>query len=344
MIPNLANQKEAIAFGNKLVEQLNTPITDGDKEHYISGSVGLSVFPDHGIDAESITLFADMAMYKAKSKGRNRLQIYTQEMREDNVERVRMEHQLRKALVTGEFYLDYQPLYSTHTKEIIAIEALLRWNSSEYGLLQPMEFIPFAEETGLIIPIGEWVLREVCQLNKKWEEKGYPSIFMSVNISSRQLNDTNFTHRLKQILHDTGCNPKNLCLEITESTMLDDRQLSADVLRYLINDLGIKISIDDFGTGYSTLSILKDLPIHTIKIDRTFINDITWDPKHSSLVKAMIDMSHSMSLKVVAEGVENREQIDVLQDFNTDYVQGFYLSKPIGEDEIEKMLKESIVK
>lgn len=338
-LPNITHINEAADFGNQIIESLNHPFIDENKEHFISCSMGLSVYPTHGLDAETITLFADIAMYKAKAQGRNRLQIYSKEINDYKFGRLHMENQLREAIDKDELLLHYQPLYCAQTKEIKAVEALLRWNSSEFGMVQPLEFIPLAEETGLIIPIGEWVLTQACILSKKWESKGYSCIKVSVNISSRQLNYFNFVKSLKNILKKTECHPNNICLEITESTMLEDIEVTTTILQQLI-ELGVNISIDDFGTGYSSLGLLKNLPIQMIKIDKSFIDDVTLDVKNSSIVQAIINMSHSMSLKVVAEGVERNDQMKMLQQLETDYVQGFHMSKPMAHEEVEKLLEQ----
>ncbi|MFC4320457.1 EAL domain-containing protein [Litchfieldia salsa] len=342
-IPFDSNFDEVYTLGTRIVTLLREPFCDEDREYHISTSLGLSIFPDNGLDAETIILQADIAMYNAKSQGRNRLQLFSNEINNHNSKRVNIEKQLRKALERNEFLIHYQPLYSMEVGNIIGVEALLRWNSSEFGMVMPMDFIPVAEETGLIIPIGEWVLEEVCATNKTWRDMGFPGVKINVNISSKQLNHTNFVQSIKNILDKTGCYPNDLCLEITESTMLKDLILSKKILKELI-DLGLSISMDDFGTGFSSLSLLRELPIQTLKIDKSFIDDVTDDIKRSSIVQAIITMSHILSIKVVAEGVERGEQMDVLRELKADYIQGYHISKPLPVQEIEELFRRVLVR
>ncbi|WP_165763775.1 EAL domain-containing protein [Halalkalibacter urbisdiaboli] len=333
VMPVISSVKEAYEFGSEIVECLSKSFLDQGREYHISSSIGLSVYPDNSLDAETMMLQADMAMYSAKAQGRNRLQLYSEEMNEYNIERLNMETLLRKALDRDELILHYQPLYEMGNGKILGVEALLRWDSPELGMVKPMDFIPLAEETGLIIPIGEWVVKEACLLNKLWENRGLPSFKIFVNISSRQLNDTNFVECVKDILKETDCFPGVLCLEITETTMLEDITYSTKTLQQLV-EMGVNICIDDFGTGYSSFSVLKNLPVQMIKIDKSFIDDIATDLKNSTIVQAIIHMSHIMSLKVVAEGVETAEQMEVLKKLEVDYVQGFIISKPVPYEEL----------
>ncbi|WP_100405678.1 EAL domain-containing protein [Bacillus solitudinis] len=333
VMPVIHSVEEAYELGLKVVASLNEPFLDEDREYHISSSIGLSIYPDNSLDSETLRLQADIAMYNAKAQGRNRLQLYNKEINDYNFDRLNMESYLRKALERNEFILHYQPLYEIETGEILGVEALLRWKSAEFGMVKPMDFIPLAEETGLIIPIGEWVLKEACHLNSLWKGMGFPHLKIFVNISSRQLNHTSFVNRVESILKETDCCPGDLCLEITETTMLEDISYSRKMLQELI-EIGVSIAIDDFGTGYSSLSLLRDLPIQTIKIDKSFIDDVTTDIKNSSIVQAVINMSHIMSLKVVAEGVETYDQLEVLKKLEIDYIQGYFISKPLPYEEL----------
>lgn len=340
-ITNKESKDNAIHFGAQIVNCLSKPFIDEEREYHISCSVGMSFYPDDSHSAESLMLHADIAMYNAKALGKNQLQIYNSEINSFHYDNLKMEHHLRNALKNKEFELVYQPQIDLKTKQICGVEVLLRWNSPVLGKIKPLDFIPLAEETGLIVPIGDWVLRQACSLSKQWENVGIRSLKVAVNISSRQLNHTHFVDQVRDILYETNCNPDNLCLEITESSMLIDIEHSSTILLELIG-LGVSISMDDFGTGYSSLSLLKDLPIQTLKIDKSFINDMTISSKNSSIVQAITNMAHIMSLEVVAEGVETQEQLDILNMLEIDFVQGYFISKPLNHDDLERYMSERV--
>ncbi|WP_275896240.1 EAL domain-containing protein [Paraliobacillus sediminis] len=335
-MPDVFHIEEAYNFGTHIVTAINQPFIDQEREYHISSSVGLSIYPDTALGAEAMILQADMAMYTAKSQGRNRIQVFSDVINFHNADRISLEKNLRKALEYDEFRLHYQPVYAMDTEEIVGVEALLRWESPVLGMVKPLDFIPLAEETGLIVSIGEWVLKQACLLNRRLEVLG-SSIKMFVNISSSQLTHPDFVDLVKNILEETDCPPDQLCLEVTESIMIEDIDFSVRILKELIK-LGIGISLDDFGTGYSSLSILKYLPIQTLKIDKSFIDDLSSDSKNSYIIKAIIDMSHSMSLEVVVEGVETLDQLQILKRLNVDYIQGFYMSRPLTVNKMIQLL------
>jgi diguanylate cyclase (GGDEF)-like protein/PAS domain S-box-containing protein len=337
VISHLDSVQDALQLGNQVVERLRLPFLDGDREYYISCSVGISIFPDDAEDAQSMIKHADIAMYNAKSMGRNRAELYMPGNNDYLLDRIQMETNLRKAIERKEFVLYYQPQLDMSTGRISSVEALIRWNSPEFGFVQPLDFIPLAEETGLIIPIGEWVLREACLLNRRLMERGLSPIRVAVNISAKQLNQGNLVHMVQTVLKETKNRPEYLCLEITESNMLKDIQSSSNILQELIL-LGVQISLDDFGTGYSSLSLLKSLPIDIIKIDKSFISDITVNEENKAIVHAIIQMSHILSLDVIAEGIETMEQMSALDKLKVDNVQGYFISKPVPFDSLVNLL------
>ena len=332
-IPAVKRETSVVAFAKRLVESLSKPFYDQDREYFLSCSIGISLYPAHGHDGETIIKNADIAMYTAKTLGRNRYSLYSSEINESHAERLLMENRLRKSMERKELILYYQPQLDLRTNRIYGVEALVRWRSPEYGLVSPFDFIPIAEETGIIIPMGEWVLREACKLPEKLAKQGIPPLTVSVNISMRQLMHGDFVRSVKRTLKDTGIDPTLLCLEITESGMLTEIDYCLSVLQQLI-ELGISISMDDFGTGYSSLSLLKTLPISTLKIDKSFVKDMTNSPANSEIVHTIIHLSHVLSIKVVAEGVETAEQLVLLENQNIDYIQGYYLSKPLPYEEL----------
>lgn len=336
IIPNFQHIDEIASFGQQILECFREPIPDDEREYYISCSIGISICPDDSQDLQTILKHADIAMYNAKSLGGNQLQFFQPDVSEMNTDRLKMENLLRKALERQELLLVFQPLYDVKLGKIYGAEALVRWYSSELGLVAPLEFIPLAEETGLILPIGQWILREACALNVRMRQLGLSSFQVSVNISAKQLDHEDFVQTVQQVLAETGCQPSDLCLEITESVMLSyvDSMNNLQALK----ELGVRISMDDFGTGYSSLSLLKNLPINILKIDKSFIHDISSQPQDYAIVEAIIRMSHTLGIAVVAEGVETSEQLSALERLEVDCVQGYYISRPISQDELRKMI------
>jgi EAL domain-containing protein (putative c-di-GMP-specific phosphodiesterase class I) len=277
-------------------------------------------------------------MYKAKELGKNRFELFDQDMYLKLTRKTQIERILRKAIEEDEFTIHYQPQYDARTNHIFGFEALLRLNSKELGCISPLEFIPIAEEYGYITKIGQWVMKETCKQAAKWIEKGYKFRSVSVNISSVDLQQVDFQKYIEEIINSRGFDPNILELEITESVLMESFDSSIAILRQLL-DMGIRIALDDFGTGYSSLSYLRKIPINTLKIDKSFIDNITSNQKEEAIIDNIIEMAHSLELKVVAEGVETKEQLLVLKERKCDYIQGYYFSKPLPADEIEKLFE-----
>ncbi|TKC18237.1 bifunctional diguanylate cyclase/phosphodiesterase [Robertmurraya kyonggiensis] len=326
-----------IKIAKSILHNVAAPIHYSSQEFYVTASIGVSLFPTDGTDEITLMKNADIAMNRSKSPGGNRLTLYSNEMNEEAMKRLELESYLRKALKKNEFFLCYQPLIDLKSGKLYGSEALIRWNHPVLGLVSPGDFIPLAEETGLIEEIGSWVLRTACKQNKMWQQKGLKNITVSVNVSANQFQQTKFVAEVIRALAESGLEPKYLTLELTESTMLRNIDHSIEVMQSL-QKLGVRVSIDDFGTGYSSLSYLKDLPINNLKIDRSFINNLRLDTSDIAIVKAIITMSHGLAVKVVAEGVETEEQIELLKKLKCHYAQGFYLHRPLTSDDFERVL------
>jgi EAL domain-containing protein (putative c-di-GMP-specific phosphodiesterase class I) len=315
------------------VRALSRPIEVGVHTLNTSCSIGISIYPNDADDAVTLMKNADTAMYYAKEKGRNNFQFFSPEMNVRAVERHKLEVSLRRALERRDFVLLYQPQLSIKTGKVIGAEALIRWNDPDRGLIAPSGFIAVAEESGLIEPIGRWVLSEACSQLGRWKEKGFPDVRVAVNISPRQLLDPNeFLAYVNRVLDETGLEPRLLELEMTESLLLTNVEENAAILRKL-GKLGVRIAVDDFGTGYSSLAYLKQLPIDSLKIDRTFVRDIESDPEDAAIIQAIIAMAHGLKVKVIAEGVETRGQLQALRKLGCDEYQGYLVSRPLPEGE-----------
>jgi diguanylate cyclase (GGDEF)-like protein/PAS domain S-box-containing protein len=297
----------------------------------VTCSIGISLSPDHGTDSETLIKNADAAMYSAKENGRNNSRFFTQELNAKAEERLALENNLRVALDRGEFFLVYQPQLEIASGRITGVEALLRWRHPELGLVPPDKFIPIAENSGLIVPIGEWVLGMACTQARRWQEMGLPLLPMAVNVSAVQLHQERFVQMVRRVLDETGLAPRYLELEITERVLLSNTGKTLAMLQELAR-MGLQLSIDDFGAGYSSLSYLQDLPVGKLKIDRSFIQAMTVNPRDTAIVAAVISMGHSLNLKVLAEGVETEEQMSFLRAHNCDEIQGYYFSKPLAAD------------
>ncbi|WP_257984380.1 putative bifunctional diguanylate cyclase/phosphodiesterase [Neobacillus cucumis] len=319
-------------MAEKMVDLFRQPIILGEYELFVTPSIGISIYPADGRDAETLIKHADTAMYRVKEQGKNNFEFYTPEMNEAISKKMKLEIGLRKAIENHELALVYQPQIDLETGKLFGLEALVRWDHHEWGMIPPDEFIALAEETGLILLIGEWVLYSACAQNKALQKEGYPPIRMAVNISSRQFQQPNFAGMVRKVLEDTGLDPMYLELELTES-IIQDSQYAISTM-HTFKKMGIHLSIDDFGTGYSSLSYLKILPIDTLKIDRSFTRNIFIDPKDASLVSTIITMAHNLGLKVIAEGVETTEQLHFLKQQKCNGAQGYYISKPIPAKEI----------
>ncbi|MEO7208300.1 MAG: EAL domain-containing protein [Steroidobacteraceae bacterium] len=338
LIENYDNSIALSACAQRLVEQLSTPYLLGKKDCHVTVSIGISTFPVDGSDTQTLLKAADVAMYRAKETGRNNYQYYLPSMNVHTLERLELESDLRRALERGEFFLHYQPKVEVCSGRITGVEALLRWKHPLRGLVPPLDFIPLAEETGLIVPIGEWVLATACARTKAWQGRGLPNLRVAVNLSARQFADTMLLAKLTRIIHASGLDPSLLELEITESVVMSNAEGAVSVLEKL-KSIGVQIAIDDFGTGYSSLAYLKRFPIDILKVDRSFIRDIPADSGDMKITRAIIAMAHSLKLKVVAEGVETAEQLKFLRSQCCDAVQGYLLYRPLREEELADVLK-----
>lgn len=338
LIEHCGNLADVSARAQRLVEQLSAPYVLGSNDCQVTASIGISVFPADGNDAQSLLKAADVAMYRAKDTGRNGYQFYSAAMNVHTVERLELESDLRHALERNEFLLHYQPKIEVATGLITGIEALLRWNHPRRGLVSPMEFIPLAEETGLIVPIGEWVLATACARTKTWQEHDLSGLDVAVNLSARQFADPMLLSKLTGIIRSSGLDPSRLELEITESSVMSHGESAIAVLQKL-KAIGVRIAIDDFGTGYSSLAYLKRFPIDTIKVDRSFIRDIPSDSGDKQITRAIIAMAHSLRLRVVAEGVETADQLKFLRSQRCDTAQGYHFHPPLPEAEVAAVLE-----
>ena len=320
-----------------IIDSFKRPFVIDNQTIYMSSSIGISIYPDHGLDSNTLIKNADIAMYKAKVEKSNKAEIYSSELREEIKEQFLIESNLREALNKGELYVNYQPIIDTQSEEIIGAEALIRWDNPNLGSISPMKFIPIAEDNGLILPIGKYVLDAACRETKKWQDMGYDNLFISVNVSGKQLEDNNFAQDVKKILLFYGLKPEALELEITETIYMESSRKTDENLQSL-RDLGVRLSIDDFGTGYSSLGRLKRLDINVLKIDRSFIKDVNKDINNNKIVSAIIAMAKSLNLNIVAEGVETIEHFEFLKKNTCERSQGYLFSKPIDKKEFEELL------
>jgi len=326
---------EQLASG--LIQSLATPLVIEGREIFTTASIGACFYPDHGETVETLIKHADMSMYKAKENGRDQLVLYTADLSSSMEKRFILANNLRKAVERAEFALHYQPQIDLSSGRILGAEALLRWHSAEYGTVQPNDFIPLAEETGLIVPISVWVVREACRQIIEWQRRGMPELAVSVNVSAHHFRQQHFSSLIRSVLDETGVEPRLLGLEITETTAIQNMEHSVEMLQELA-DIGIRIAIDDFGTGHSSLMLLKRLPIHLVKIDKSFVRDMTTDNDDAAIVKAVIAMSHSLGLTTIAEGVEEPEQLQHLRHLGCDHIQGYYIGKPMPADQFERYM------
>jgi len=320
-------------IANKIIAIFTEPFFYLTQELFTTASIGISLFPDDSADPQSMMQHADIAMYRAKAEGGNRFCFYTSDMNDKANDSLKLETGLRHALERDEFQLYYQPQVDVENGVIIGVEALLRWQHPKLGLIAPLDFISLLEETGLIVPVGEWVIRTACLQNLAWQQAGIPPIHVAVNLSARQFNEQSLAKQVATILDETGLAPEYLELEITENILMQQTNVTNKIVRDL-HVLGVQLAIDDFGTGYSSLSYLRKFPIHTLKIDRAFVRDITTDADDAAIVQLIIDMAHSLKLNVIAEGVETMQQLAFLQERKCWEMQGYYFSHPKPGDEL----------
>lgn len=340
LLTQINNTEEIVEFTNNLKETLNLPFVIEKNEIFITFNLGISLFPTDGNDAQTLLKNAGVALSRSKEEGRNNYQFYTTDMNILAVKRLEMEISLRRALERNEFEVYYQPKLCTKTRKIVGMEALVRWHHPTLGFISPAEFIPLAEETGLILPLGEWVLRTACNQIKLWNEEGHPLLKVSVNLSAYQFQQQNLLETITKIIEETRIDPNYLELEMTESSIMKNETCAVTILHQL-KEAGIQISIDDFGTGYSSLSHLKKLPLDVLKIDKSFVQDMTVSPDDASLVMTIITLAHNLGLKVIAEGVETEEQLRFLHLLRCDEWQGFLYSKPVPANVFEELLDDN---
>lgn len=337
LLVDVARKGDISRIAKKILERMNAPFIIEGREHFVTASIGISIFPDDSDSADVLVANADVSMYRAKDLGRNNYQMYSPAMDEGAKERLELENNLRHALELDEFKIHYQPKVDLQTGQITGMEALVRWKPEGSDLIPPVRFIPILEETGLIVPVGEWILRTACKQTKIWHEAGYPNLSVAVNLSGRQFNQDDLVDVVNRALEDTGLSPSHLELELTESILMEYLEKTVSTMRKF-SDMGIRISIDDFGTGYSSLGYLNKFPIHTLKIDRSFVSDIGRDKDSAALTQAIISMAQKLRLTVVAEGVENLKQLQFLQGSKCDEVQGYFFSPPVAAEAFAKLL------
>jgi diguanylate cyclase (GGDEF)-like protein len=321
----------------RMLATVTAPWMTEHGEYQITCSVGVALYPDDGVDAQTLLKHADSAMYRAKDSGRNNFQFFTREINALMTERLELEGKLRRALERDQFLLHYQPRIDLVTGRILGAEALIRWFLPGEQPVLPERFIALAEETGLITPIGKWVLHSACAQNKAWQDLGLPPSVVSVNVSARQFSTNNFVRSVAEILKHTGLDPRYLEIELIESVMHDAPQLVGMLVE--LKRIGVQVAIDDFGTGYSSLSSLKRFPVDRLKVDRSFVEHIATDPDDAAIVRTIIALGHNLGLKVVAEGVETAQQMQFLREHACDEVQGYYFSRPIPAQQFEDLLR-----
>lgn len=338
LLTDVKNKAEVEEFAKRILNIFKKPFSlNGQNIYYITASVGITMMQDYGYDMQTLFNYSDDAVYYAKINGKNKYVFYRHKMQSTIYEDTKLLNELKRALHSNEFKVFYQPKIKVDTKEIIGMEALVRWQKEDGTMVPPSQFINFAEEKGIILPIGEYVMKTSCLQNRKWIDKGLKPVRVAVNLSACQLADEKIFYKIKDILKETGLPPSYLEVEITETMIIENFETSIRILNKL-KDLGIKISLDDFGTGYSSLSYLKQLPINSVKIDKSFIDNITLDLKERFVANSVINLVHGLGLTVVAEGVEKEEQFQLLKDLGCDEIQGYYFSKPVSLEEFEKMI------
>jgi EAL domain-containing protein (putative c-di-GMP-specific phosphodiesterase class I) len=337
MMTGIQSAPDAAMAAERIVDLMTTKFSVRDHSLNVTCSIGISMFPEDGLDGETLLKHADAAMYSAKQKGPNNIEFFTEDLSIQMVERLNLESGLRLAIERQELYLVYQPQMDIATEKIVGVEALLRWKHPEMSLVPPDRFISVAENSGLIVPIGEWVLKTACAQARKWQDEGHPAMSIAVNVSAVQFRQDGFRDLIKRVLRETGLPPQYLELELTESLLLTNADVMFSVLQEL-NEMGLQLAIDDFGTGYSSLSYLKQFPVKKLKIDRSFIKNVALNASDAAITTAIIGMAKILGLKVIAEGVENEAQMSFLREHRCDEIQGYYFSKPITAAEVADRL------
>ena len=341
LLTQIPRAQDAANVARAIKQALNQAFIFDDQEIFVSSSIGISIYPQDGRDTASLLKTAGVALERAKVQGGNNYQFYTAGGTTRALKQLVLESNLRQSLDRDEFFVQYQPQVAIQDFHLVGMEALVRWQHPSLGVLYPKDFITLAEESGLIIALGDWILRNACAQNKSWQDAGLPPMRLSVNFSARQFQQPTFITDVSQILKETNLDPRWLELELTESSIMKDPEEAIEKLHEL-KLMGIHVAIDDFGTGYSSLNYLKRFPIDTLKIDRTFVSDVCKDPHDTSIVRAIINLGHALDLTVIAEGVETREQLQYLAALECDLVQGFLFSKPLSVKAFEELLVESV--
>ena len=338
----LLDQPKSVDIISETVQKLRAaiarPVNVDGHDLRVTSSIGIANYPNDGMDVDVLLANADAAMYRAKEIGRDNFQYYTPALNTKAHEKFVLQEELRNAVANSEFILIYQPQVDLRSGRIFAVEALIRWKHPTLGMVPPIKFIPIAEETGLIVPIGDWVLHEACRQNKAWQDAGLPHVGVSVNVSARQFREKNLIARVVSALTDSGLEAKYLELELTESLIMQDVEQAVQTMKEL-QDLGVHLSIDDFGTGYSSLSALKNFPVARLKIDKSFISDLPINENDKAVASAVISFGQKLNLRVIAEGVETDDQVAFLRENNCDEMQGYHFSKPVAAQAIEELLK-----
>jgi diguanylate cyclase (GGDEF)-like protein len=341
LVQEVGNAEQVATVARKILSAALKPVVLSGQECRVTASIGISMFPADAQDEQSLMKNADIAMYLAKEEGKNNFQFYSEDIKVQSLERLTLETSLRRALERGEFFLHYQAKLDFTTGRITGVEALLRWQHPDLGLVAPVRFIPVAEETGLIVPIGRWVLNEACVQNVAWQNEGLPPVCMAVNLSARQFADENLLKDIVAALDQSGMKPELLELELTESMVMQNPERATRLLT-AIKKKGVRIAIDDFGVGYSSLAQIKHFPIDTLKVDRSFIRDLAGNAEDRAITEAIIAMGKSLSLTVVAEGVETQEQLNFLSEHSCDAMQGYYFSRPIPQEQFASFLRQHV--
>ena len=337
ILDSIAAPEHSVAVARKILKEISAPIYLDGQEVCVTGSIGISLFPQDGDDIELLLKNADIAMYRAKKRSGNSYEFYDPFIDSQAAEEFKLESYLRNALRRDEFVLHFQPLVDLNTDKVTSVEALIRWESPELGTILPDKFIPIAEETGLIVPIGDWVIQTACRQSKIWQNAGYPPMRIAVNLSPRQLHETGFPARVMAALAENHLSADCLALEITENSAVQDFEHTIRTLQTL-KQMGIHVAMDDFGTGYSSLSYLNRLPVDILKIDKSFISGLPWDNNNATITAAIVGLAHNLELEVVAEGVETQEQLAYLKDLNCNKMQGYYFSKPVDDQSLLSLL------
>lgn len=339
IMPNLSDAKDATVVAQRILDALASPFDLDGAESFVSGSIGITVFPDDAETANDLLKNADAAMYRAKDMGKANYQFYTADLNALVAERLKIKNGLVMALERDEFQLFYQPKLTLGSQKIESVEALMRWENPELGSVSPVDFIPVLEETGMVVEVGEWAIREACLQHRRWMDAGLAPVRVAVNLSARQLREISFVSVLRRLLDETAVGPEGIEIEITESMIMSDKDAAITALTEL-HELGVCVAMDDFGTGYSSLSYLRQFPIDTIKIDRSFVSDITSNSDDAEIIRTIINMGRTLNKKIVAEGVETEEQLALLAEYNCDQVQGYLISRPVPGEDLTDMLRE----